>query len=99
MAMNEELKKELDEKGTSVFIPFLVGSLIGAGIALLLAPKSGKEIRSDMRNYAARTKDSLVSAVDETKKTYQEGKDTVMSAFEAGKAVFQHEKERHQKAA
>jgi gas vesicle protein len=43
MIMKEELEKmEVGRKGSSMVVPFLVGSLVGAGIALLLAPKSGK---------------------------------------------------------
>lgn len=33
---------------------FLVGGLIGAGIALLYAPKAGRETREDIRRLAAR---------------------------------------------
>ena len=33
---------------------FLVGGLIGAGIALLYAPKAGRETREDIRNLASR---------------------------------------------
>ena len=31
-------------------VPFGVGMLVGAGIALLLAPKSGRELRAGIRN-------------------------------------------------
>lgn len=33
---------------------FLVGGLIGAGVALLYAPKAGRETREDIRRLAAR---------------------------------------------
>ncbi len=35
-------------------IPFGVGILVGAGIALLLAPKSGRELRAGIRNRVRR---------------------------------------------
>lgn len=59
------MQKERDVKKTSGLIPFLIGGLVGAGIALLLAPKSGREFRNDIKKYAARTKDALDTAVDE----------------------------------
>ena len=36
---------------------FVAGAFIGAGIALLLAPQSGSELRSSLRDYASRAKD------------------------------------------
>lgn len=38
---------------------FLIGSLIGAGIALLYAPKSGKETREDIRRFATTSAETV----------------------------------------
>ena len=38
---------------------FMAGAFIGAGIALLLAPQSGTELRSTLRDYASKAKDEL----------------------------------------
>ena len=43
---------------------FFVGALVGAGIALLLAPQAGAQLRGFLRDYAARAKDELDEAVD-----------------------------------
>ena len=43
---------------------FFVGALVGAGIALLLAPQSGAQMRGLLRDCAARAKDELDGAVD-----------------------------------
>jgi gas vesicle protein len=93
------MQEERDTIRTSLIIPFLVGGLVGAGIALLLAPKSGRAIRSDMKEYASRTKNSLMSAIDEGAKLYEDGKAAVANAVEAGKSTFRQEQERHQRAA
>jgi gas vesicle protein len=45
----------------------LVGSVLGATAGFLLAPKSGKELRSDIET---KTK----KALDETKRLYSEGR-------------------------
>ena len=39
------MREELERKESSVFVPFVLGGLVGAGIALLLAPKSGREVQ------------------------------------------------------
>jgi gas vesicle protein len=93
------MKEELEKKESSILVPFLVGGMVGAGIALLLAPKSGKEVRNDLKDYAARTRDTLTATIDESRKLYEEGKAAVTSAVEAGKTAFLQEKERYHKAA
>jgi len=49
-----------DDKAGTVLISFLVGGIIGAGVALLLAPQSGRKTRKqivdmtdDVRDYAS----------------------------------------------
>jgi gas vesicle protein len=66
---------------------FLAGALIGAGVALLLAPQSGAETRGMLRDYAGRAKDEL-------KQRGQEVKSTLDSAMERGKEAFESAKER-----
>lgn len=45
----------------------LVGSFLGATAGFLLAPKSGKELRSDIKTRANK-------ALDDTKRLYSEGR-------------------------
>ena len=45
-----ETKSSLGHSIISALGPFGVGMLVGAGVALLLAPKSGRELREDIRN-------------------------------------------------
>jgi gas vesicle protein len=61
---------------------FLAGAVIGAGIALLLAPQSGAETRGMLRDYAGRAKEDLMERG-------QEAKATLSSAMERGKAAFE----------
>lgn len=42
---------------------FGVGLLVGAGIALMLAPKPGRELRTDLRERLRRAPDDITSAV------------------------------------
>ncbi len=63
MMMKEELNTR-ETKERSILVPFLVGGVVGAGIALLLAPKSGKELRKDIKDLASKSKDTVVSAIE-----------------------------------
>ena len=45
---------------------FLLGGMIGAGIALLYAPKSGRETRQDISKAARRVKRDAVELVEDT---------------------------------
>ena len=41
---------------------FLAGSLLGAGLALLLAPQSGRKTRRDLRHFAEKTRNKVEAA-------------------------------------
>jgi gas vesicle protein len=91
---------ELDEKREGSFlIPFLIGGLVGAGIALLLAPKSGKELREDIADMTTRTRDKVTDTVEKGKDMYREGIAAVKTAVEAGKVAYVEEREKHRQAA
>jgi gas vesicle protein len=100
MKMKEELEKmEGGRKGSSMVVPFLVGSLVGAGIALLMAPKSGRETRADIKDLAEKAKDKIASTVERGKELYKDSTTALTDAIEAGKAAYTEEKERHLKSA
>ena len=92
------MKEELKKKGINMLVPFLVGGAVGAGAALLLAPKPGKEIRNDLKRFTTTTKDRVTLAVDRGKELYEEGRTAVASAIDAGKTAFVEEKEKWQHA-
>lgn len=72
---------------------FLAGALIGAGVALLFAPKTGSELRGMLGNYANRAKDDLVdkgqetwdTAVERGKEYYNKGEEAVRDAGRSAK--------------
>ena len=86
-----------------------MGGVVGAGIALLLAPQSGRETREKIKemaddvklkttDYIQKAKDNVTSAVDESKGYYDEKKSLVKAAVDAGKEAYEKEKERLSKA-
>jgi gas vesicle protein len=68
---------------------FLVGSLIGAAVALLYAPQSGRETRKDIKKTARRIKKETVYLVEDTVDSINDFagdvKDKVSDIIERGK--------------
>jgi gas vesicle protein len=96
MIMKEE---SIVRKIGNVLIPFLAGGLAGAGVSLLLAPKSGKEMRKDIRDFAVSTGDTISATVDKGKDLYIESTSAVRNAIDAGKMAFTETVEKLRKAA
>ena len=94
--MNEELNVK---NGRSLLVSFLVGGVIGAGAALLLAPKSGKDLRKDIKDMATDTRDKIATTVEMGKELYIDSTTAVKNAIEAGKVAYVSEMEKHRKAA
>lgn len=89
----------------SVLLSFLLGGLVGAGFALLLAPQSGRETRQKIRELSGEAKEKAMGYVEDIRgkittgidkgKEFIEGKKTMISsAIEAGKEAYEKEKER-----
>ncbi len=60
--MNDDTTK----KCTCGAIGVVVGGLIGAAVALLYAPQSGRETRKDIKRTARRIKNSTVDLIEDT---------------------------------
>jgi hypothetical protein len=83
----------------SILVPFVVGGLVGAGVALLLAPKAGKELRKDIKDIALETRGKISTTVEKGKELYVDSTAAVKNAFEAGKMAYLQEMEKHRKTA
>jgi len=89
----------------AVLLSFLAGAAVGAGVALLVAPKTGEEFRGKIKNLADdaidKIKDITTEAQEKIKSTIEDGKGIInekksilTSAIEAGKEAIEREKER-----
>lgn len=76
MSRHEEDEDEryyvIEEKGGGVG-SFLLGAMVGAGIALLLAPQSGEETRRDIKRRARQVSDAAKDAAGELQDTVADG--------------------------
>ena len=97
--------EESGHSAGSLILAFFVGGLVGAGVALLLAPQAGKETREKIKKltedakekadqYAEEVKGKVTSTVEKGKEVVGEKKSLVTAAIEAGKEAYQKEKER-----
>jgi gas vesicle protein len=97
-----------EEKGIcagTVLVSFVAGAAIGAGLALLYAPKSGSEMRGTIadfaedavdkiKEYTKEAQEKIKTAIDDGKETIIEKKTILASAIEAGREAMSKEKER-----
>ena len=97
-----------DDRGWSlgaVGLAFLGGGLVGAAMALLLAPQSGRESREQLRGYARRAEENihelaetatqvLDQTVDKGRDFIKDKKAVLTEAVKAGRAATQQERER-----
>jgi gas vesicle protein len=87
-----------DEKGCSgsVLVAFLAGGLIGAGLALLYAPVSGKEARDRINEFAGDLRKQTEGWTDDVKQKVEsfieEEKAVVKAAYDAGREAMAKEK-------
>lgn len=93
---------------SSVFLAFVAGAAAGAGLSLLLTPKSGEEMRGTIKDLAGdaidKIKEYAVDAQNRITETYEQGKELIVdrksilaSALEAGKEAMAAERERLKK--
>jgi gas vesicle protein len=94
---------------STVFLSFLAGAAVGAGMALLVAPKTGKELRekiADMtddavtkiKDYASEAQSKITATLEEGKEMIKEKKSIISSAIEAGKEAMEREKDKPKEA-
>lgn len=88
----------------SIILSFFIGGIIGAGVALLMAPKTGEETRKMIRDFADDARDragDYVGQVKEKASTYMDKgkeildreKNVISRAVEAGKEAYDRERQ------
>ena len=82
--------------GSSVAMGFVLGALVGAGVALLLAPGSGKETRRRLADTGRRWGGAARSKLEEAGELANDLKQDVKSAVEAGREAFEHGQKSHE---
>ena len=88
MNENSQVNGTLGGTGT-VAMGFVLGAVIGAGIALLLAPGSGSDTRRRLADAGRRVGGAARRGLDEARSTVNDLKHDATSALEAGREAFE----------
>lgn len=94
----------------SVVSSFFLGGLIGAGVALLVAPMAGKETREQLKGFAGSVKEKADDYYDQIKETVtstlengkglvEEKKRLITNAVQAGIDAYENEKKKEEMTA
>lgn len=104
--MDDMSNDEHETCAGKVFLTFLAGAAVGAGLSLLYAPKTGKELRGKIgeltddavdkiKAYATEAQEKLKSTIEEGKEVIKEKKAILTSAIEAGKEAMEQKKDEY----
>ena len=78
---------------------FAIGALVGTGVALLYAPRSGTETRELIAKKGRELKGKATDALDDAKDFVEGKKSELVAAVETGKDARREERAKHQKPA
>ena len=85
-------QEEKDCRAGSMILSFFLGGLVGAGIALLVAPASGEETRKKVKELAEDAKKKAEAYIEEAKSkaasVVEEAKSKAALTMEKGKELL-----------
>jgi gas vesicle protein len=81
------------EDGGSSLRWLLVGAVLGAGLAMLFAPRSGKELRRELKGGVRRLRQVANDAIDEIKGEFGEEERSARAMADSGAAYDDDEEE------
>ena len=90
--MNDNTHARGSSSTGSTLMGFAIGAAIGAGLALLLAPDSGKKTRQRLASTARDWTKSAGDTIDQARDTVSDLGVDAMSAIKAGQDAFQHDR-------
>ncbi len=94
--MKDEMATPIKER--SILVPLLVGGVVGAALGVLLAPKSGRETRKQIKDLTNDTRAKISSAIGKGQEFYDEAKVVVSNAIDAGKQAYAEERRKFETA-
>jgi gas vesicle protein len=96
MSDHDDVPYVVIEKKSGGASAFLIGAIVGAGLALLFAPRSGRETREELKAGVARMRDrandtvrglqeTMTDTLDSVRDEVNDRIDSAREAFEAGR--------------
>lgn len=100
-----DMSEERGYSGAAIALGFILGGALGASLALLFAPESGRRTRERLRDLAADVRDKTIDlsedirdraedAVERSREVIEEKKSILSAAVQAGKEAMQRERDR-----
>jgi gas vesicle protein len=84
---------EREDGGGSFLMGLLAGTVLGAGLGMLFAPKAGSELRNQLGEQAGRLRttaaDGYQQATDKVSQGYQQATDKVSQIVDRGKEAYE----------
>lgn len=99
MSEQEQQPYVVVERRASGVVAFLCGALVGAGVALLLAPKSGRETQADLKEGARRLREGTGERLTDLRDTLGERYDRTRDRVETQVGAFRRNVADRQKKA
>lgn len=92
------------ESGSRSIVTFLLGGVVGGILGLLYAPRRGEDMRGKIKFYAERAAEQAVermqvaredasSTLTNIRREFNEKKDRIASALDAGQRAFSEERD------
>ena len=99
------MTEECSYSGSAVALGFILGGVLGASLAILLAPESGRRTRERLRDLAADVRDKTIDVseklqdkaeevLERGREAFEEKKSILSAAVQAGTEASQRERER-----
>lgn len=89
--MNDHRQFHDEGRGVTPLVGFALGAVVGAGLALLLAPSTGAKTRERLGNAARRIGGEARDRFDQMRETATNLSGDVKSAIDAGREAFRHD--------
>jgi gas vesicle protein len=93
---NPRVYRTSRDTGASAALGFLLGAVVGAGIALLLAPGTGKETRRRLADVGARWGNAARSKLGQARDAANDLRQDAQSAVNAGRETFERAQKSHE---
>jgi len=80
---------DIGQRSSSAAVGFMIGALVGAGLALLMAPAPGTETRRRVGDAVRRVRHEVGTNINKAKDQVTGVKDDLRSAVDQGRDTFQ----------
>lgn len=81
-----------ETRSSDALVGFLFGAVVGAGLALMMAPATGEETRRKIAETARRLGHDAQGKVDAVKDRFRRGAEEVREAVDAGREAYRQER-------